>query len=281
MAGVSAAKPQPGEAADEASHEAAEAAAHLAASARIIGTDDPALAGFFASFTKYASPEDLIRYTGPELAALIKLVFKRSVRRAPGTSLIETFAPASEDPSFGRAETILLAVNDDMPFLYDSCTAAARAGGAHIRAAFHPVIATARDSSGARSQSGKSLKESIIVLALDPLDDDERARLHASLGETFAHVRTAVRDWKPMVKRLRDTIELLKKKPPTIPRTNSLRRLRSWVGLPIAISLSSAAATMFTTRRAKASSSPSPTAGLGFLPIPRCASYAAAPTARR
>jgi glutamate dehydrogenase len=217
MAGLSAAKPQPGEAADEASHEAADAAAHLAASARIIGTDDPALAGFFAGFTRYASPEDLIRYTGPELAALVKLVFKRSAKRVPGTSFIESFAPGEDDPAFGRVETILLAVNDDVPFLYDSCTAAVRALGAHIRAAFHPVIPTARDPRGARSQSGKGLKESLIVLALDPLSAEERTRLHASLAETFANVRTAVRDWKPMVKRLRDTIELLKKNPPAIP----------------------------------------------------------------
>jgi glutamate dehydrogenase len=216
MAGLSAAKPQPGEAADEASHEAAEAAAHLAASARIIGSDDPALAGFFSGFARYASPEDLIRYTGPEFAALVKLVFKRSSLRAPGTSFIHTFTPGDEDPSFGRAETILLAVNDDIPFLYDSCTAAVRAAGAHVRAAFHPVIATARDAAGTRSQAGKSLHESFIVLALDPLGDEECARLRASLAHTFAQVHFAVRDWKAMVQHLRDTVELLKKNPPAI-----------------------------------------------------------------
>ena len=94
---MSAAKPQaksqPGEAAAEAGHDAEEAAQHLAASARIIGGDDPELAAFFASFTRYASPEDLIRYTGPELASLVKLVFKRAQTRAPGTSLVATFTP--------------------------------------------------------------------------------------------------------------------------------------------------------------------------------------------
>ncbi len=217
MASMSAAKPQHGEAADEANHEAAEAAEHLAASARLIGLDDPALAGFFSGFTRYAPPEDVNRYTGPELAALVKAVFRRSAKRTPGTPLIQTFSPADEDSAFGRAETILLAVNDDIPFLYDSCTGAVRAEGARIRAAFHPIIATARDAGGARSAKGTALKESVIVLALDPLDEDECARLRASLASTFAHVRLAVRDWKPMIARVHETCELLKKNPPNVP----------------------------------------------------------------
>jgi len=34
----------------------------------LIGSGDPELAGFFTGFTRYASPEDLIHYTGAELA---------------------------------------------------------------------------------------------------------------------------------------------------------------------------------------------------------------------
>jgi glutamate dehydrogenase len=236
MARLSAAKPQaksqPGEAAAEAGHEAQEAAEHLAASARIIGTDDPDLAGFFTGFTRYASPEDLIRYTGPELASLVMLVFKRAETRAPGTSLITTFTPGDEDPAFGRVETVLLAINDNIPFLYDSCTAAVRAAGAHIRAAFHPVIATSRDAKGKRAKNGKALNESVIVLALDPLSEEEAARLGTGLAETFEQVHAAVRDWKPMLGRLEDAIEELKRNPPAIAKDElaETTAFLSWLG---------------------------------------------------
>ncbi|MSP93893.1 MAG: hypothetical protein EXR00_01375 [Alphaproteobacteria bacterium] len=144
--------PVEGTASEEAHHEAAEAAAHLSEAARLIGTGDPALAGFFAGFTRYASPEDLIHYTGAELASLVKLVFAHSAMRKAGTALVEIFDPTRENPAFARGETIVLAVNDDIPFLYDSSIAEMRAQGARIVAAFHPVIPECRDAAGARGR---------------------------------------------------------------------------------------------------------------------------------
>src|SRR3569832_1744463 len=135
-----------GAAPEEARLDAAEAATHLAASAHLIGTSDPELAAFFTVFTRYASPEDLIHYTGAALAALIKAAYERLKTRAPGSSLVDIVTPSSHDGAFARAETIVLCANDDMPFLYYSCTAEIRARGHRIAAAFHPVNNTARDS---------------------------------------------------------------------------------------------------------------------------------------
>ncbi len=206
-----------GTAPDEARLDAAEAAAHLAVSTNLIGTVDPELAAFFTAFTRYASPEDLIHYTGAELAALVKLVFARTAQRTPGTSSVEIFEPGSEDSVFTRDETIIVAVNDDIPFLYDSCTAEIRARGFRIAAAFHPVIATARDATGARNAKGTTLKESVMVLALDGEVDKKLAEgLHAGLLKIFADVRAAVRDWKPMLARLAETAAGLKRNPPPV-----------------------------------------------------------------
>ncbi|MEA2824408.1 MAG: glutamate dehydrogenase, partial [Alphaproteobacteria bacterium] len=206
-----------GTAPDEARLDAAEAAAHLAVSTRLIGAGDPELASFFTSFTRYASPEDLIHYTGAELAALVKLVFARMARRNPGASLVDIFAPYSEDPGFARDETIIVAVNDDIPFLYDSCTAEIRAQGFRIAAAFHPVIATARDAAGARKANGTALKESVMVLAFDgEVDKTLVEGLRSGLLKIFADVRAAVRDWKPMLVRLAETAAGLKRNPPPV-----------------------------------------------------------------
>src|SRR5215471_13512724 len=214
----SAVRSDAGTAEDQSRQEAEDAAAHVAASADLMKREDPALAAFFAALTRHASPEDLVHYTGPELAALTKLVFERSTQRKPGTSLIAIFDPSAENPGFARSETVILAVNDDMPFLYDSATAELRAQGLTIKAAFHPVITSARDSSGARVAGGAELTESIIVLALDSVVDETRAeRLRAGLTKVFAAVKAVVKDWKPMLARLAETIAELKKNPPPIP----------------------------------------------------------------
>ncbi|HEY4265804.1 MAG TPA: NAD-glutamate dehydrogenase domain-containing protein, partial [Micropepsaceae bacterium] len=207
-----------GAAAEEARFEAADAGAHLATASHLIGTGEPELAAFFTAFTRYASPEDLIHYTGAELASLVSGLHARLARRLAGTSLVQIFAPSSEDAGFARnAETVVLAVNDDIPFLYDSCTAEIRSRGYRIAAAFHPVVALARDASGTLSPKGSPLTESVIVLALEGvLDAEEAADLRDGLIEVFAGTRAVVRDWKPMLERIAETAASLNRNPPQV-----------------------------------------------------------------
>ncbi len=81
-------------------------------------------------------------------------------------------------------ETVLVCINDDRPFLFDSTLAAAMAGGARIRAAFHPIM----DMDGVRT--------SVIALVCDLLGEEARARNWLdSLRDTFAQGQLAVRDW--------------------------------------------------------------------------------------
>lgn len=115
----SASMPEAETAAGRASEESEEVASHIAAIAKLIGTRDEGLAAFFQSFIRNAPAEDVIRYRPGELAALIRLVFARYQKRKPGKSLVQAFAPAGEDRAFQHRETIVLAVNDDMPFLFD------------------------------------------------------------------------------------------------------------------------------------------------------------------
>ena len=215
--GLPATKPDLGTADEEARHEAVDAAAHLSASAALIGTENETLFTFFTAFTRHASPEDLIHFTGAELAALVKQVFARSAKRSLGKSLIEVFEPSATDPSFARRETVVLAVNDDIPFLYNSATAELRAHGVNVTAAFHPVISDARDASGARAKGGAPINESFIVLVLDSaIDDESKAAVKSGLAKVFADVAVVVRDWKPMLGQLAETVTQLKKHPPPI-----------------------------------------------------------------
>ena len=202
----SASMPEAETAAGRASEESEEVASHIAAIAKLIGTRDEGLAAFFQSFIRNAPAEDVIRYRPGELAALIRLVFARYQKRKPGESLVQAFAPAGEDRAFQHRETIVLAVNDDMPFLFDSCIGEVAAQGLRIHAAFHPVVSPAANR-----------RDSVIVLAFDHIADETRLRsLTDGLRGVFATVKNAVRDWRPMLDRLKESIAGLKANPPRI-----------------------------------------------------------------
>ena len=98
---------------------------------------------------------------------------------------------------------MLVAINDDMPFLFDSLIGELYAEGGRLRAAFHPIV----------RQGGSST--SVIVAVLDPISGDERLKaLVDGARAVFAQVRVAVRDWKAMATKLEESIAGLKSRPP-------------------------------------------------------------------
>ncbi|HVZ91088.1 MAG TPA: NAD-glutamate dehydrogenase [Rhizomicrobium sp.] len=184
----------------------AEAAGRLAASAGAAQLD-PDLKSFFEALYRNAAPEDINRYTPDALAALARMVWRRAAKRGEGQILVDVFAPADEDKAYGLSESALVAVNDDMPFLFDSLTGELHAQGARLRAVFHPVIRRGESS------------VSVIVAILDPiLDAAKKQALVDGARAVFEQVRTAVRDWRAMLDRLKRSIGVLKAHPPRIPR---------------------------------------------------------------
>ena len=193
---------------------ATEASAVLAAAAKLIGTDDPKLSAYFDDFMRSAIPEDIIRFSDAELAALVNYVYAKSAARNPGVPLIETFDPS--EIGFARSQTVLVAINDDMPFLYDSCANEVRERGFRIRAAFHPIMSRMHKNQDTRITA--KISESTIVFALEKISDQQALEaLRQGVNQVFTDVRLAVADWKPMLTRLRDTIGELKQSPPDIP----------------------------------------------------------------
>ncbi len=198
--------PERGTAAERAGEELEELAAHVAAAAKLIGTKDQALAGFFQKFTHSAPAEDVTRYNAAELAALVRIVFARLAKHKPGAARVEAFVPSEEDRAFQRNETVVLCINDDTPFLFDSCIGEATAQGFRIHAAFHPVVALA-----------PGRRDSVIALVLHRLvEEDRQNALIEGLRAVFANVQSAVRDWKPMLVRLGEVTAELKARPPQI-----------------------------------------------------------------
>src|SRR5215475_1893419 len=107
-------------------HDEDEAAERLAKGAKLQGKDS----AFYTALYANAAPEDINRYTPEALSALASLVMQRLSKREAGNSLVDLFNPSSESKAYPQNECVLVAINDDMPFLFDSLTAELQAQSA-------------------------------------------------------------------------------------------------------------------------------------------------------
>ena len=170
---------------------------HLEAALAQLAQDKPDLKSFFAALFAASPPEDVLRSTPQALASMARAAFAVAMEHRPGAVDVRLLAGPSE------SEQLLVAVNDDRPFIYDSALLAAIASGARIRAAFHPVV----------TLNGRVI--SVILLVLDTLQNEPaRKRLLESLTASFSHGQVAVRDWKAMVDRLKAARDQLAAHPP-------------------------------------------------------------------
>jgi glutamate dehydrogenase len=174
------------------------------------------LKGFLAALYRGAPPEDITRYAPESLAALAELTFDKTAVRRPGESLVNVLPfRSTRDDCSERTETLLIGANDDMPFLFDSLAGELTAQGIRVHALFHPILPVERDAGGMRG-TGTAVRESLIVLALDSLDGEQRKDVEAGARRVFREVKLAVRDWQKMLAYLHDSIAALKTHPPHV-----------------------------------------------------------------
>jgi glutamate dehydrogenase len=190
---------------DPISDDENEASARIAKGAKLAGGGT----AFYDVLYRSAAPEDINRYTPAALAALARLVQQRVAARKTGNCLVDLFNPSAEDKAYPTNECVLVAINDDMPFLFDSLTAELHAQSARVRAVFHPIL---RDGADATS---------VIVAVLDPVIDAARQQsITDGARAVFAQVFEAVRDWPKMMGQLKASIEGLKNHPPSISKAD-------------------------------------------------------------
>ena len=175
----------------------------LAQAGQLIVRDEKGLLAFFQALYRNATPEDVNRLDSPSLFALARLVDARARRHRKGQCLVEIFSARDEAAEYAHIEDVLVAVNDDMPFLFDSLLAEVAAHNVRTRAVFHPIL-TLGDA-----------PTSVIVLVLDPIVEPRlRDRLIEDARSMFAQVRLAVRDWQKMTHKLKESIAELRRNPP-------------------------------------------------------------------
>lgn len=168
----------------------------------------------FARQLYLRTPKDDIAVFSPsELAAIARSSFNFLKSRTPNTPSLRVYNPSVKEHGWTGPYTVIEVINDDMPFLVDSCTEALTRHRLQIQCILHPVLRVSRNVKGAletiypaaestngTGASPKGSAESVIhfrVAAIhDPVFLEE---VSADIRHTLSTIRQAVEDWKAML----------------------------------------------------------------------------------
>jgi glutamate dehydrogenase len=163
---------------------------------------------FAELLTASALPGETEGLGGEALAGAAAFVARVAANRAPGTPALGI---ESLGTTGGPRRMRLAIVNDDMPFLVDSVSAAIDAQGLGIHRLLHPVAAVQRDPHGRlEALPAKAERhESVIYLEVDRADARVRRTLADEILAVLRDVHAAVEDWPKMQIAMRTEAGLL------------------------------------------------------------------------
>jgi len=166
-------------------------------------------------------PVEDMQGKSPEIlaqAAISHLQF--ATKRKPGEVQLRIYNPSGKEHGYQSFYTVIEMVNDNMPFLVDSVSAAIDRQELTIHSTIHPVLRVKRDAKGRLQdilpRSGAEGRlESFIRLAVDREPNRQHLNvLEHEISKVLADVRLAVRDWRKMRKKMLEVGALIDKGPP-------------------------------------------------------------------
>ena len=153
--------------------------------------------------------------TPAALKEAARFILETAASREPGEAAL---AIESVPGAVGERLLRVAAINDDMPFLVDSISAAVATQGLAIDRLVHPVVPVRRDAKGTLTdlpdedddaQQTGDPRESMVYLETERADARTRRALVAALEGALADVRIAVTDWPAMQARMAKDAETL------------------------------------------------------------------------
>jgi glutamate dehydrogenase len=177
--------------------------------------EDSGFGHFFKAAVLATDAEDLTRQAPEKFEAILRQSYRHVLAYSGEASRITATPP--EAPG---APLVLDIISPDMPFIVDSALAAVRAAGGTVQLFTHPVV---RVDGGAVGETGRAL--SVLHIYSDPVAD--LGALTAELETTMAEVTRAVRDWEPMLTRLRNATSALNKS--AAPQKDEPLRFLEWL----------------------------------------------------
>ena len=203
---------------DQQKTEAVARAQALAAAQHETG-ESPDMAAFVAALYEHAPPTDVAERSPADLYAGALALWHFAALRRPGEARVRVYNPAPAPDGWASPHTIVEIVNDDMPFLVDSATAAINGRGGVVRLVIHPVVAVARDAAGKLTGFGLAggARESWMQIAITRMRSAAaREALAKALAGALGDVRAAVTDWPQMRVALADACARMETAPPPV-----------------------------------------------------------------
>jgi glutamate dehydrogenase len=186
----------------EANKQASVDAAMALAAARCPPRESALARAFVKGFYEHAPPADIAARGADDLCGGALALWRFGSRRTPGQARVRVYNPAAASDGWSSPHTIVEIVNDDMPFLVDSATAAINERGLAVRLVIHPVIVVTRDGEGNLTgldpeEAGRRESWMQVEITREP-NAAERGALAEALAGVLADVRAAVTDWPKM-----------------------------------------------------------------------------------
>ena len=179
----------------------------------------PKIDVFVRRFFANVPMDELAGRSAAALAAEARSALAHAAKRKKGQLTLRAFNPDARKDGWTSPSTIVEIVNDDMPFLVDSASAAMNRIGAPVLTIMHPVLHVKRNANGAladlaEAPSADSHAESIMTLEIAREDDPKRLKeIESELAHVFSDVRAAVQDWQPMRALVQGALDDLKRRP--------------------------------------------------------------------
>ncbi len=161
---------------------------------------------FVPLYFRGVDPEVIAQRDTESLACEASAFLDFGARRRPRQPKIRVFNPEEGSRSAHGGHTVVEIINDDMPFLVDSVTAALNRSGMTPRLIIHPVPVVKRDRSGQLLRiappgaAGPDFRrESWIHMVIERQGAAvELAQARNRIRAVLKDVRAAVEDWMPM-----------------------------------------------------------------------------------
>ncbi len=176
--------------------------------------DRPAVGGALRHYYAHVDEADLEHRRVEDLFGLAMDHLALVERWSPGEVVIELSNPRVELDGWGSDHTVVRVVTEDIPFLVDSVSMELSRLGIGIHQVVHPIIPVEvcrMAHNGAAEQPGvlafrdEGTHLSLISIEIDRQPLETRGEeLEADLRRVIDDVRAAVRDWRPMLERLRE-----------------------------------------------------------------------------
>jgi glutamate dehydrogenase len=173
---------------------------------------------FTEAYYETVSSDDIGGVTPDDLFGAALSLWNFAARRAPGEAKIRVYNPELSEHGWTSRHTIVEIVNDDMPFLVDSVTAALNTCGLTVHLVVHPVLRVRRDAAGRmvdilddKAEEDRVLRESSMHVEIDQLTSRQaQQELSHQLSEVLTDVRAAVADWRAILGRVSAIIDELR-----------------------------------------------------------------------